>query len=596
MKKIIFSVLALFVFAHMSYGASADYWVGENGDIHGLSLYLKQGIINTPLIGTITGGAVLGNGTSPMADIVSKGPWVDPRAFNATADYNGVTGTDNYSAFINAIAYLKNIGGGVLHVVYPPNSTGKYYFKAQNGVDPQIKIPSDVTVLTDPGVTYAIENGTTGGSDGHGSGEVNTYSTAFFVNDNMSTGNHDISIIGGNFECTSTGTGCGGFIAFKNVIRPTVKNVHLMDIAGAARMQISYSKDVTVKNYYTGWNGSLPASASFEDGLRFGSGDVDVCASNLHIWSGDDCLAINNENSETQMSITSQSGIPTYNTNGADIKGVFIRDLFCENQLGNIVRIFQGPGMSNGQISDIKITGIKGDSISNSSAGGSAISIYDDSGVTTDAISNVKISGGFVNGSQLGNGTSDAAINIDTSGEGINVENLTLENVSVPYGIAAASITNGVSINNNKITSTTSGTIGIILAGLHSRLMNNRIITLAAPIEELSGADYTYASGNDVIFSGSSCAIANNPHSVYIDNPGYNPIGTFPISGVITGSFQYTSSDSPENVCVFGGTVTDISIGSTSIGGATFGCFDLPPHTTITVDNSAVPYMTKTVE
>jgi hypothetical protein len=518
----------------------------------------------------------------------------------------GDNSTDNYPLFVNALNVIGAHGGGVLYVT--GGSNNQYLFKTQAGVSPSLAIPSNVAIVADIDVYYLVQGGAA-------SSGVHSYGTALFCNSNISTGNKNISIIGGKFKST-TATNCGGFIAMKNVINLVVRDVQLLDIVACCRFQASYCLNVKINNMTVDYETPHATPWSYEDGIRIGSGCTAVFIDDCWINSGDDCIAINNEVSETQDSITPQTGIPAYNALGASIVGVTINNVRVANQAGNALRIYQGPTITTGTIRGIIVKGLTGASKQPTTVWSTAISIFDNSGITTNAILEVTIDGVHLDCSGLGTsgGGTPAAVSVQTNGGNIRLKNMVIGSVSVSYGIACGAYTTiencsisgcvsdsiytsniGCVIHANTTTGSGGAGIHIDNGASHTRVIGNKVISsTGGAIVETGGATYTLAMGNDVQ-GATACVIANNSTSVYEKNPGYNPVGTFSIT--VTGSpFTYTSATSTETVIMNGGAMSSITVNGVSYGAVTSGVvMTVPPHTPIVVSYTVLPTMTKVV-
>lgn len=509
--------------------------------------------------------------------------------------------TDNYLPFQNAVNALGAAGGGTLVV-----PSGIYLFKTQSGNSPHIKIPSNVSIVAMPDVYYMVQGGSV-------SGGTLAWGTALFTNAGWSTGgsNTDISIVGGRFKST-TSTHCGGFLAFKNVKRLVIRDLSLLDITSATRLQISYCMNVIINNILIDYDASDTGPWDYADGIRIESGCYDVNCSNLRIYSGDNSLAINNELSSTQDAITSITPFP-YNVAGASISNVNVSNVSLVNKQNQSILVYQGPSITQGFINAINFKNIVASPHSTSwngafsivNASSNAGHIFD---ITLDGFnfdcSNLGTSGGGTPGAIY------FAETLNPDGGSYYISNGILSNVTVPYGI---SLTNNTTVTNVSIsgclndsfyiggtnckligcTSINAGVCGIHLgsSSVGAQIIGNKIVNSTGPaIQEDSGADYTMAINNDVRGS-TACSITNNPHSVYVNNQGFNPIGTNVIT-VGSSPYTYTTGITPEMVLVTGGTVSSIAQGAQGLT-VTSGTFFLPPHTPLTVTYSGTPTMVK---
>jgi hypothetical protein len=76
---------------------------------------------------------------------------------------------------------------------------------------------------------------------------------------------------------------------------------------------------------------------------------------------------------------------------------------------------------------------------------------------------------------------------------------------------------------------------------------------------------------------------------------GYNPVGQAAIT-VGASPFTYTAGSSPETVYISGGTVSNIKVGSTTVGTASPMQLTLAPNQAITVTYTVAPAMVKDVQ
>lgn len=525
-------------------------------------------------------------------------------AYGGSGD-NGTT--DNYTPFATAMTAFAASGGGVLYV--PGGTNNKYVFKAQGANYPSIKIPSNVTIIADPDVYYIVS------ASGIANSGVHIYGTALFENkDMLTTGNKDISIIGGKFKsanATSGATGNGGFIAFKNCLRPKVDIDALLDIHGAARLQLSFCYGARVRVGAVDYDTPHLTPWSFEDGIRVGSGCFDTEIDFGYINSGDDCIAINNEASECQDTFTSaiDSRIPTSNVLGAEIRGVKVSGTRASNQNGNAVRLYIGPGMTQGNISRVEIS-ITDMAPVSSTSGGSAIAISDANSSTSNRIRHVKFNGGTVDCSGLTLTANVAAVwSASTGFYDIQYSGMALTSCTQTYGFTCSAymkITNcyvdgagtsaiintasGVTIDGCTLTATTNG---IHLSNAqHTRIVGNQVFASVGILEN-SGSNYTAALGNDLSGSTTSANLASSgANSIYKSNPGLNPGGTVAV-GTTGSPMTITAGYSDETITVAGGTVGNIAVGGVNTGMIS-GAFALPARTSMQVTYTVGPTITRT--
>lgn len=477
-------------------------------------------------------GAVTRTSQSKLRDAVNV------KDFGAIGDYNGATGTDNTLFFQRAVNAVSSTGG----VVYVNGGAqNKYFFATQAGPsNPFITIPSNVHIVMDDDVYLITAGGVASGVNGYNQPLSNQ--KALFVNSNPSTGNSNISITGGKIKCAASSAIGQTHIAFQNVKNCKVQNVTLLDTWSACRMQFSYCSYVTVDNVNVYFENMHSAPYSYEDGIRVGSGCYKVAISNCNIYSGDDCIAINNETSETQNTLTSTTPF-AYSVNGASIQDVSVSNVTLLNEDGNVIRVYQGPSITTGTIQKIGFSNFNGRAKHASTAWGSAVSLFDNSGVTTNAIQNISFTGFYVDCSFLGSsGTgTPSAFDVATTGGGIQISNGILGGVSVNYGVK---VNNRTSLNNVEVTgclndsfhvagsqssinscrSINAGVYGIHIASTASNtvLAGNRVQNATtAALKEDSGASYTIAVGNDFTFSPAiSLPASPNTGSYYCHNSG----------------------------------------------------------------------------
>ena len=102
----------------------------------------------------------------------------------------------------------------------------------------------------------------------------------------------------------------------------------------------------------------------------------------------------------------------------------------------------------------------------------------------------------------------------------------------------------------------------------------------------------TIAEGN--IFSGAVTAAVNmvGTSSKAFNNEGYNPQGVAAIT-VTASPFTYTGGKTPETVYIYGGTVSDVSKGATTVATATGISIELRPNEAVVVTYSVLPTMIK---
>ena len=83
-------------------------------------------------------------------------------------------------------------------------------------------------------------------------------------------------------------------------------------------------------------------------------------------------------------------------------------------------------------------------------------------------------------------------------------------------------------------------------------------------------------------------------HNVIANNRGYNPQGQAVIT-VGASPFTYTAGPSPEVIYVYGGTVSNITMGLAQIAAASPAQVTLPPNASLVMTYSVAPTMIKSV-
>ncbi len=103
------------------------------------------------------------------------------------------------------------------------------------------------------------------------------------------------------------------------------------------------------------------------------------------------------------------------------------------------------------------------------------------------------------------------------------------------------------------------------------------------------------ANNNEIVHNkvagGVTALIAASGNATVVkDNPGYNPVG---ISTITPGAspYTYTAGASPETIYIYAGTVSDVSIGGSTVATASPTQVELPPNTAVVVTYSSVPTM-----
>ena len=112
----------------------------------------------------------------------------------------------------------------------------------------------------------------------------------------------------------------------------------------------------------------------------------------------------------------------------------------------------------------------------------------------------------------------------------------------------------------------------------------------------IKDGDYIFVENNDLRGNTTPITVESgkNSHGWIRNNPGYNPVG---VSSITVGAspFTYTAGSSPETVYIRGGTVSDISVGGTTLFTDTGHSINLEPHQSVVVTYSGTPTMIKYV-
>lgn len=249
---------------------------------------------------------------------------------------------------------------------------GDYLFQ-RNGSAFGVTIGNNRAIVLDKGVKCITEAYAAG---------VNGFDTALFRNSDMSGGNENIRIEGGQFQvATQTATyGGGTFLAFKKVTGLELVGQTCLDTVNSVKMQVANCADFLIDNYYakfqyaagthniqTVYGSPAPTVYSYGDALRIGSGSRNGRVRGLRLDSYDDAIAIANERSETGGSFT-----------GIDIKSLEISDCVVTTLAGHALSLYHESGMTAGTISGVHVRGLAAAPIH--SAGNAGIRIYDASG------------------------------------------------------------------------------------------------------------------------------------------------------------------------------------------------------------------------
>jgi len=118
---------------------------------------------------------------------------------------------------------------------------------------------------------------------------------------------------------------------------------------------------------------------------------------------------------------------------------------------------------------------------------------------------------------------------------------------------------------------------GLALAGTFDRMV-------------VQGNTFTGNDSGTITF-----ASFTSTNSRVLDNAGYNPVGQSAIS-VGASPFTYTAGVVPEEIYLYGGTVSSITRGGTVVANASPARIALPPNGAVTVTYAATPVMVKDVQ
>lgn len=110
-------------------------------------------------------------------------------------------------------------------------------------------------------------------------------------------------------------------------------------------------------------------------------------------------------------------------------------------------------------------------------------------------------------------------------------------------------------------------------------------------------SDYVSIRGADVRgnMTGGLANGSTGTHNYIQLVDGYNPVGQSAIT-VGASPFTYTAGSCNEIVYIYGGTVSNVSVGSTQVAAASPAQVTLSPHGTVTVTYSVIPNMVKDVQ
>lgn len=149
-----------------------------------------------------------------------------------------------------------------------------------------------------------------------------------------------------------------------------------------------------------------------------------------------------------------------------------------------------------------------------------------------------------------------------------------------------------VRIDNNLISGGTTcvNIAGGTRVGISSNTLQNANVGV-----DVGLAANIHVVGN--LFSGIATQVVQNRSSTTSiqSNSGDPVVGSNSFFDVGASPFTYTAGSRAECISIFGGTVTNIQLGSTSIGFGTDRTVVLAPNQSVTVTYSSVPYMVKNI-
>lgn len=248
------------------------------------------------------------------------------------------------------------------------------------------------------------------------------------------------------------------------------------------------------------------------------------------------------------------------------VEGVFLRDNIIFNTSG-VGAVFGASSNANGLFS-IKLQ----DNDFDTCAGG---------GVYLEHINNLQVTGNWFSS----NGGDDLTIKETVDSAVVSANQMYPGGVGInAYGTAisvtgnlVAGGTTGVQLNTS-----TSGCLVAdnILSGMQYGINLGSATSSKIKQNTIQGTTLGDITGN----AGTGCAIVGNDDAA-VGTTGFISVGASP--------FTYTTGARPEQVSIFGGTVTSIVVGGNAIGFTSDRDVFLPPGKSVTVTYSAAPFMVR---
>lgn len=252
------------------------------------------------------------------------------------------------------------------------------------------------------------------------------------------------------------------------------------------------------------------------------------------------------------------------------VEGVFCRDNIFFNTSGSCV-VLNATSNANGLFS------FKFQENDFDTAGGSGLFI--------DKVGNVQVTGCWF--SSL---TADA-LQIKSEAQAIIVAG----NQFYPSAAGIRVESQDAVITGNLISGGTTG-VNIVIGASQVSVTSNIILNCSSnAIDMNSVAGVTVNANTFANITGTP--IVNESSGAFIsDNSGDAARGTSGFISVGSSPFTYTCGPRAEFINVFGGTVSDISVGGTTISTVSGSSFLLPPNTNVTVTYSSTPLMTRVIQ
>lgn len=201
-----------------------------------------------------------------------------------------------------------------------------------------------------------------------------------------------------------------------------------------------------------------------------------------------------------------------------------------------------------------------------------------------DKVSNVQVTGCWFSN----NGNHD--LQLKESCDGV----LVVGNQFYPNASAIVCYGNAARITGNLISG---GTTCIVVSAeaTHTSISGNTLSNAQYGVD-LGTATNTHFVGNSIYgMSAGAVAGAGGAGTVVQNNKGDSAVGLSAYITVGASPFTYTAGPRPEYISIFAGTVSEIKLGSTSIGFGTNMSVMLAPYQSVTVTYSAEPYMVKNI-